>query len=462
MRRALRLLCCVIGALCPGVGAIAATEDLPDTQRILVNLSDAGPQPPELRGPPGRYAKRRGYRQSAAIKRKVRALSRDYRLERIDGWPMHSLGLYCTVFEVPAGESAERILDRLARDPGVESAQKLNRFRTQARRYNDVYHDLQTGFAAIDAASAHRWVTGEGVRIGVVDTGVAKDHPDLEGRVVGTHSFVARQQAKGGNRHGTAVAGVIAANADNTIGIAGVAPNAELVSLKACWEIDRDTGLCDSFTLARALDFAIRARLHVVNLSLAGPADALLERLIQHALERDIAIVAAIDSRDRKPFPAAMAGVIAVAANGDRPDADWPADLKANAVFAPGRDIVSPAPPSAYDFFSGSSLAAAHVSGILALMREQAAELSAARLAEALLRSSRTHSGGARSVNACRAVSLLRGGGACAETVEPRVSEPDANTKHQSVIGGRAIVAPRRTTAAVVAQVQRQRTLLPR
>ena len=76
--------------------------------------------------------------------------------------------------------------------------------------------------------------------------------------------------------------------ADNSVGIVGVAPDATLLPLRACWpdQADSDTALCSSFTLAKAIQFAVDQRVRVLNLSLGGPRDRLLERLIDRARMR--------------------------------------------------------------------------------------------------------------------------------------------------------------------------------
>ena len=107
------------------------------------------------------------------------------------------------------------------------------------------------------------------------------DHPDLRGRIVVARNFVDARDAVA-ELHGTAVAGIIGARADNGVGIVGVAPEAQLMALRACWQVpaDANAAVCSSFTLAKALQFAIDNNARVINLSLGGPRDRLLERLV--------------------------------------------------------------------------------------------------------------------------------------------------------------------------------------
>jgi subtilisin family serine protease len=173
-------------------------------------------------------------------------------------------------------------------------------------------------YAAQPVASAwhldelHAHDTGKGVRVAIVDSGVARNHVDLRGQVALSRDFVSRQDSPG-EAHGTEVAGIIAAVGGNGLGIVGVAPQARLLALRACWENGRAAASCSSFTLAQALQFAIDARVQVLNLSLTGPSDRLLARLLDAALASDISIVGAVDaSAPDGGFPASHPGVLAV------------------------------------------------------------------------------------------------------------------------------------------------------
>ena len=328
-------------------------------------------------------------------------------------WPMESLGEECVVFELPHADARDGALRALAAHPRVTLAAPVRSFRTLAGAppWNDPYSGLQPGLAELGVAEAQRWATGRGVRVAVVDTGVDIGHPDLAGHVIEARDFVARGGAAfASDPHGTAVAGVIGAATNNRIGIAGVAPGAELLALKACWPDPPGsrTSSCDTYTLARALDFALRARPRVINLSLGGPEDPLLARLLTRAEELGIVVVAAEDESGRDPFPASLPTVLGVRATS--PPSASGAAAAAPAVEAPGLEVLSTGPGGIYDFFSGSSLAAAHAAGIAALLLERAPGLTPAAVRTILRASSR---GDSRRLSACGALSVALEAEAC-------------------------------------------------
>jgi subtilisin family serine protease len=134
--------------------------------------------------------------------------------------------------------------------------------------------------------------------------------------------------------------------------------------LRACRQATAADTSCTTLSLAAALHAAIDRGAQVINMSLGGPADRLIERLVEAALERGIDVVAAADrALPHGGFPAALHGVIAVVD-------ETPGAAPAGMVSAPGTDIPATLPGSRWATVSGASYAAAHVSGLLALMLE--------------------------------------------------------------------------------------------
>jgi hypothetical protein len=351
------------------------------------------------------------YSAGPATRAIARALAADLRLREVSSWPIATWGVHCIVFELPLDAAGNAMLVRLRHDRRVESAQPLQSFATQAvtqdkpTPYNDPYESLQRNLASMDVPAAHLWSRGAGMHIAVIDTGVDIRHPDLAGRIAEQRNFVdADSEAFRRDRHGTAMAGVIAASANNDIGIVGVAPEARLHAYKACWHLAATGGaVCNTFTLAKALAAAIDARVQVVNLSLAGPADALLTRLVVAGQQRGMVFVgAAPPDPAAMGFPTAVEGVIEVAAL-DRQQSGR------SQLLAPGAEILTLAPQGRYDFASGSSVATANVSGAVALLLSRSRQITSARLRELLSTAGHVpkSDANARGVNACAALSAL-------------------------------------------------------
>ena len=265
------------------------------------------------------------YGPSPQALERLRGIERDYGLHEISAWPIMPLHMHCAVLEVSVGKDREAVLAALAGDRRVRIVEPVQTFSTQSTSdqgivYDDPYVGLQRGFQRLNVPEAHAWSRGEGVRIAIVDTGADTGHPDLKGVVVQVGNFVDHNDRQfKRDRHGTELAGIIAAVANNHQGIVGVAPGARLAVFKACWQLgeDADAARCNSFTLAQALTAALDARVQIVNLSLSGPTDPLLRELIGEGLRRGMVFVGAAPERgDARRNLLAIDGMIAVANGG--------------------------------------------------------------------------------------------------------------------------------------------------
>jgi hypothetical protein len=364
------------------------------------------------------------YSLAPATRASAKAVATAHGLREITAWPIGLLGIHCIVFELPAGVDRETELERLRRDRRVESAQPLQSFSTlttdssgsaiTAPAASDPYRPLQRNLDMMNVAGAHLWSRGEGVSVAIIDTGVDASHPDLIGRIVKQENFVDDSKTPSRDRHGTAVAGVIAAVENNSQGIAGIAPAARLYSLRACWPAPQDEAraVCSTLTLAKAIAAAIEARMEIINLSLSGPADPLLTRLVEVGLHRGVVFVgAAPPASERNVFPTGVEGVIGVDASGAKASAD-------SVLFAPASEVLTLVPEGRYDFLSGSSLAAASVSGGIALLLSRDRNLRAENARDLLEQSSHTVTtaqGEASSVNLCAAMAALMRQPGCKE-----------------------------------------------
>lgn len=395
----------------PGLASAANVSSM-DSQRDIV-LAVANPlESPSTNAGSSLlgYAAPRYYGAGQRAASTLAALKKNYGLREVTGWPIKALDVYCVVFEPPPGMTQEALLKALAKDDRVQLAQPLHDFsvyaekRRDPHRYNDPYVNLQRGFVETDAALAHNLSQGNEVRVAIVDTGVDVTHLDLQGRVRDVQNLVDDDAAAfNHDSHGTEVAGVIAANADNHQGIVGMAPRAMLSVYKACWypSAAHAGARCNSFTLAKALAAIIDTDTRIVNLSLGGPADPLLNKLLARLLEQGRIVIAAMPPDGTVDgFPVNAPGVIVVRASAAE------AAVSPGILSAPGNDILTTQPGGGYDFTSGSSMAAAHVSGIVGLLLYLAPGLDARTVHDLLLRSSKV-SNGMLQVNAASAVEGL-------------------------------------------------------
>jgi subtilisin family serine protease len=341
-------------------GSTASTDRL-----VIVAVADGGSAPMPSRG-----YHRPGYRVSVGAATTLASLERDYRLRAVDGWPITLLDVYCAVMAIDPGDDVEAILSRIGADPRVVLSQPLHTFAVHGG-YNDPYFAVQYGDASNQLTRMHRHATGRGVHVAVIDTGVDRHHPDLAQRIETARNFVDGDTHFDSDIHGTAVAGIIAASADNGAGIVGVAPEADLLALKACWQTADDdiSAQCSTFTLAKALTYAIEANADVINLSLGGPDDPLLALLVRIALTRGTVVVAAQSAPHE--FPADVPGVIAVRAVDPHGTVAATTGNAHGVLDVAARALLSTSPGGGYDYFSGSSMAAARVAGLTALLREE-------------------------------------------------------------------------------------------
>lgn len=369
---------------------------------------------------PGLYAKTPGYVASTQADALMDEVARTHGLRRLDAWPIRSLGLHCATFMIPEGAVREDVLAALAKDTRVALAQPLQDFGTLGAPapapapaaspgttelpYNDPYLPLQRGLLDLGVPQAHRCVRGNGVRVAVVDTGIDLAHPDLAGVSIDTANFVDHDAARfRRDQHGTEVAGLIAARPGNATGIVGIAPGAKLLALKACWERGDGTASCNSFTLSQALAAAIDRGAQVINLSLGGPPDELLTKLLRLAISRGVVVVGAVPPGGAQGgFPLGVPGVIAV---------QDVATAATGPVAAPGREVLTLMPGGRYDFATGTSMSAAHISGLAALMLERRPSLDGPHV-EKLLRDQSSARPSA-SLNACRVIEALDSRCAC-------------------------------------------------
>jgi len=399
------------------LGGHTLAEQSPDPDRdILVTFVNepAGSASAGLAAP---YQRRKQYSIARQVRRDAADLADEYSLQEIDHWPIQSLSVYCFVYRVPEGEDRLRIVATLSADARVESAQPLQSFETSAKQvepYDDTYFGLQYGLEILDIGAAHRTTRGEGIRIAMIDSHVDVRHEDLRGQIDRVREFSNKGESVD-KTHGTAVASIIVARSNNAAGIVGIAPDATLELFVSCWSGgENKPAICDTFSLSKALDAILDDPPHVLNLSLIGPHDPLLERSIQKASDAGVVVVAAAPDPPRlnHNFPSILPQVIGVAA---APTEGSVAESTNDTLFAPGDRILVAVPTGSYDFRSGSSLAAAHVSGVVALLLAVAPDHSPEMISNILRRSQVEVAGPMVSINACDALNLAGAGQRCGD-----------------------------------------------
>jgi hypothetical protein len=214
---------------------------------------------------------------------------------------------------------------------------------------------------------AHRLATGDGVLVAVIDSGIDDAHPDLAGAIAAKFDTLATDEKP--HTHGTEMAGAIASHGR----LLGVAPRARLLAVRA-FGASAGGEESTTFRILRGLDWAAGQNARIINMSFAGPADPALQDALAKAHKKGIVLIAAAGNAGPKSpplYPAADPHVIAVTAT----DADDKVFAQANrgayiAVAAPGVDVLVPAPEANVALTTGTSVAAAHVSGLVALLME--------------------------------------------------------------------------------------------
>lgn len=225
------------------------------------------------------------------------------------------------------------------------------------------------GVARVKATEAWERSRGAGVKVAVLDTGVDVRHPDLRESLKGwTTAIPGTWAGTDPNGHGTHVAGIIAAR-DNEFGVVGVAPEAEMYSVKV---FDR-WGRGRISDIVEGLAWCVENRMNVVNMSFGTSQDSQAMKIaIGKALATGAILVAAAGN-EGKPnsvlYPARYEGVLAVSATDERdglaPFSSYGPEVK---LAAPGVEVYSTYKNGTYKKLSGTSMAAPHVSGTAALV----------------------------------------------------------------------------------------------
>jgi subtilisin family serine protease len=353
-------------------------------------LGKGGAQPRASRVPPAGERRFVSFEVLVALpsnltQQALDTLARRHRLARLESQAIGLTGTTLHRWQITDQRSVADVVRALEADTGVRAAQPNYRFALQQMQDNAA-GDYQYAVAKLRLPEAHRLATGGSVLVAVIDNGIDTAHPELADVIAG--SFDATDRPEPPAHHGTGMAGTIAAHAR----LIGVAPAARILAIRAftpSGKADESTSLA----VLRSIDWAVANGARVINMSFAGPHDPELALALAAAAKKGVVLVAAAGNAGPKSaplYPAADPNVIAVTAT-DPDDKLFIHSSRGRhvAVAAPGVEILAPAPAGTYQITTGTSVAAAQVSGIVALLLETKPGLTPQAVRKALLSSAR-------------------------------------------------------------------------
>lgn len=305
-------------------------------------------------------------------------LVQQFRLIPLAQTQLAMLGVSLYRFRIPASSTVEETVAALTQQQGVASAQPNALYRLNGDARTAATGTPPTGAAnrlpqyaldLIEAGKAHTISRGSNVLVAIIDTGIDDKHPEIDGAISAQYNAFAGQPHTP-RTHGTAIAGIITARRE----LQGVAPDARILAVQAFGAETADgAGSGNTYRVASGLNWALLKGARIVNMSFAGRMpDALVTRLIDKGAQSGVIFIAAAGNGgpDAKPaFPASHEAVISVTAIDDGRRL-YPHANVGNYVdlSAPGVEVMAPAASNGYDLATGTSFAAAHASGVAALM----------------------------------------------------------------------------------------------
>ncbi|MFI8575778.1 S8 family peptidase [Rossellomorea aquimaris] len=274
------------------------------------------------------------------------------------------------VITVTNRDNLMKVAEKYAKLPGVQSVTRsalVQKMDTKDFKASSMYH--------LDALSIEKAQSLSGkhkVRVGVIDTGVEVNHPELKSKVIVNKNGMNPLKKGQPDVHGTHVSGIIAAEKGNGIGGYGVAPNSDIVSIDV---FNRSMFVTD-YTIAEGVLEAIRQKVKVINMSLGTYYPSpILKDAIKQATDAGIVVVASAgnDGADMVNYPASFENVISVGATNDKNElAEFSTYGKSVDVVAPGEQIYSSVfdydKDSSFGKLSGTSMSAPMVTGLVSLI----------------------------------------------------------------------------------------------
>jgi subtilisin family serine protease len=372
----------------------AATANAPAKQQARAPQKPANPAPPkqqtavshgspppagETRFRPSETVVEFSPRTPSAV---IEAIRVRHRLVEVESTQLALLVDTLRLWRAPDGRAAPALVRELGAEPQVANVQPNYAYSLQddagaTRPISSAQYALSK--MRVDAARS--LATGDKVLVAVIDTGVDDTHPDLQGAIEARIDTIGGTASALG--HGTSIAGAIGARGT----VEGVAPKVRILAARA-FESTPSGPQGTTLSILKGVDWAVQARARIINMSFAGPQDPDVRRILAAAADRGVALIAAAgNSGPRSPplYPAADPRVLAVTAI----DADDRLFENANrgayiSLAAPGVDVLLPTPNGGYDLQTGTSIAAALVSGVAALLLERNPALKPDALKKAL------------------------------------------------------------------------------
>lgn len=295
----------------------------------------------------------------------VEALARRHRLNREESQVFELSGTTMFRWTIPDGRNVASVIRSLEADSNILSVQPNYRYILQQSRTGE---GIQYSVAKLKLPRAHELARGARVLVAVIDSGIDAEHPEMRGTIEDVFNPAGGDGSP--HAHGTSVAGAIVAQSRLT----GVAPSARILAVRA-FDPASGNGEGTTFSILKGLEWSVQKGARVINMSFAGPQDPIMARLLAAAAKKGVVLIAAAGNAGPKSpalFPASDPNVIAVTAT----DADDKLFQSSNrghhvAVAAPGVNLLLPTPGGSYGMNTGTSFAAAHITGIAALVLER-------------------------------------------------------------------------------------------
>jgi subtilisin family serine protease len=376
-------------------------------------------------------------------------LARSHGLTRVASETFPLIGATIGLFRITDGRSYEIARRDFAAATGVRSVQPNYRYILQDQKTSVPAEGdpAQYALAKLRLPQAHMLVHGADVTVAVIDSGIDAGHPELANSIA--DNFDALGSKEGPHVHGTGIAGAIVSHAR----LMGSAPEARIIAIRAFGGTTTGGAESSSYVILKSLNYAAEHGAQIVNMSFAGPKDAVIERAIAATAARGLVLIAAAGNAGAKSpplYPAANPNVIAVSAT-DAQDRLFSASNRGNhiALAAPGVDIFLPAPDGKYQMTSGTSFSAAYVSGVAALLLErnytlkpEALRLTLAKTARDLGTPGRDDMFGNGEADAYAAVTAVTIDGATPMAAAPDTTKREDASGRREEPGTRALEQP--------------------